>query len=310
MRFGLMTEPQLGMTYAELADAARFAESIGLDVFARSDHFAFPGFEAPHATEAFATLGGLAGETERIGLCVLVSPITFRHPGVIAKSAATLHEMSGGRMILGVGTGWMEHEHDLLGIPFPDVAERFDRFEEALAYLHAALGRSGGGFRGEHYAVEDAEFHPTAPGMRLVVGGSGPQRTPRLAGTYADEYNTAFLPADELAVRIERVRNAAEAAGRDPGELLISVMGGAVVGRDEASFRRNVERIAAVHPMGRTPEQLEEGMRKRGLPVGTPAEARQALGAYADVGVELFYVQHLGPFDHDLVEETFDVLRS
>ncbi len=126
MEYGLMTEPQLGMTYMELLDAAQFAERIGLTVFARSDHFDFPRLEGPHATDAFATLAGLARDTETIGLAVLVSPVTFRHPGVIAKTAATVDEMSGGRLILGLGTGWMEEEHELLGLDFPDQGERFD----------------------------------------------------------------------------------------------------------------------------------------------------------------------------------------
>ena len=116
MQFGLMTEPQLGMTYEELLAAAKFAEEAGLDSFARSDHYLFPGTDAPHATDALATLAGLARETSRIDLCVLVAPITFRHPAVLAKMAATIDEMSGGRLVLGVGTGWMEEEHETFGL--------------------------------------------------------------------------------------------------------------------------------------------------------------------------------------------------
>ena len=153
MELGLMTEPQLGMTYAELLGAARFAERAGLAVFARSDHFDFPRFDSPHATEAFTTLAGLAEATERIELCVLVSPITFRHPGIIAKMSATIDEMSGGRLALGVGTGWMPEEHELLGLDFPELGERFDRFEESLAYLTAAFSGEGRGFTGEHYTL-------------------------------------------------------------------------------------------------------------------------------------------------------------
>ncbi|MGH8923812.1 MAG: LLM class flavin-dependent oxidoreductase, partial [Acidimicrobiia bacterium] len=101
MRFALMTEPQLGGTYAQLAAAARQAEQVGFETFARSDHFYWTGDEAAPATEAFATLGGLARETNRIRLTVLVSPLTFRHPAVIAKAAATLDQMSEGRFDLG-----------------------------------------------------------------------------------------------------------------------------------------------------------------------------------------------------------------
>lgn len=310
MQFGLMTEPQLGMTYDRLSDVARFAESIGLDVFARSDHYGFPGSTAPHATDAFATLGGLAIETDRIGLCVLVSPITFRHPAVIAKTAATLHEMSGGRLILGVGTGWMAEEHEAFGLPFPDWSERYDRLEEALGYLSAAFGKGAQRFDGRHYRLADGEVRPQAGDLPIVVGGTGARRTPRLAGTYADEYNMVLVPPSEMAPRVERAREAAAGAGRDPQALLVSVMGGAVVGSNEASFRANLERIAAAHPMGRSAQRIEEGLRRRGFPVGTPAQAADALAAFTEAGVGRYYVQHFGPFDRDLLEETFAVLRG
>jgi alkanesulfonate monooxygenase SsuD/methylene tetrahydromethanopterin reductase-like flavin-dependent oxidoreductase (luciferase family) len=308
MEFGLMTEPQLGMTYDELLGAARFAERIGLSVFARSDHYDFPRIEPPHATEAFATLGGLARETARIELCVLVSPITFRHPGVVAKMVATIDEMSGGRLLIGVGTGWMQEEHDLLGLPFPDLSERFDRLEESLAYLRAAF--SGGSFSGEYYALADREVRPLPTNARIVVGGSGPKRTPRLAGTFADEFNVAFAPPEEIETRVARATQAAAAAGRDPETLKISVMGGAITGTDDASFRANLEQIAAADPFGRGPDDLESRFRERGMPVGPAAEAREALARLTDAGVQRFYLQHFGPFDEDLMEQLFEALRG
>ncbi len=309
MRLGLMTEPQLGMTYDTQVQAARVAERIGVEVFARSDHYAFPGAVGPHATDAFAALAGLARDTETIGLCVLVSPITFRHPAVIAKSAATVDEMSGGRMIVGVGTGWMDHEHDLFGLELHEMAERAERQEEALGYLRAAFGRTPGGFDGQYYRLGDEPIIPAPTGsLPIVVGGNGERRTPRLAGTYADEYNPVFIPVSEVAPRVERCRAAASQAGRDPDDVLISMMGGAVVGTDTASYRRNLERVAAAHPFGRTPEQVEEGLRKQGLPVGPADEALEAVANLAAAGIERYYVQMLGPLDDDLIEETFAVL--
>jgi len=310
MDYGLMTEPQLGMTYAELVDAARFAERIGLSVFARSDHFDFPRFEGPHATDAFATLAGLARDTDRIGLAVLVSPITFRHPGVIAKTAATIDEMSGGRLILGVGTGWMEEEHELLGLDFPDQGERFDRFEEALAYLQAAFGPGDEGFSGEHFTLASRPVRPKPAHIPIIVGGSGPKRTPRLAGTYADEFNVFFTSPGEIRDRVSTARAAAGAAGRDPAALLISVMGGAITGKDDASYRSNLKRVAAVDPFGRSPEDLEARFEERGLPIGTASKARETMAALSEAGVGRFYMQHFGPFEHDLMEDMFDALRS
>ena len=309
MQFGLMIEPQLGMTYETQRDLALAAEAAGVEVFARSDHYAFPGVEGPHATDVFAVLAGLARETRTIRLCVLVTPVTFRHPAVIAKTAATIDEMSGGRMMLGVGTGWMEHEHRLFGLDLPDIGERAARRDEAVGYLRAAFGKAPGGFEGEYYSLEDASIRPAPTGpLPIVVGGDGPRRTPRMAGTLADEYNIVFVPADGIPPRIALAREAAAGAGRPTPT--ISMMGGALVGRDEASFRRNLERIADAHPFGRSPQELEERARAQGVPVGAAAEAREAIARLAAMGVERYYVQMLGPLDQDLVEETFSVLAG
>jgi len=202
-----MTEPQLGGTYDDLLRFARHAESLQLDSFARSDHLSWRG--APMAaTDAFATLGGLARDTESIRLCVLVTPITFRHPAVIAKNAATIDQMSGGRLDLGVGTGWNEHEHDVLGLYFPDQAERWERFADALDYLETAFSEEGREHRGPYYSLT-TNVLPKPTGIRIVIGGSGLKRTPTLAGRWADEYNTFIGDPDEIAARVAVMRAAA-----------------------------------------------------------------------------------------------------
>ncbi|MFQ5947775.1 MAG: LLM class flavin-dependent oxidoreductase [Acidimicrobiia bacterium] len=310
MEFGLMTEPQLGATYEQILDAARYAEKAGLEVFARSDHYLFPGYEAPHATDAFATLAGLARDTGRIRLCVLVSPITFRHPAVIAKMAMTIDEMSGGRLMLGLGTGWMEKEHAAFGLSFWDWSERFGRLEEALRYVRAAFdGRDG--FTGDFYRLEPMDIRPRPSGaLPLVVGGSGSEKTPRLAGTYADEYNLMAVPVGDIQARIATSREAAATAGRDPDRLRISVMGVAVVGRDEASYRANLHKAAASDLWGRSPDEIEARLERFGAPVGPAPKAREAMAALAAAGVDRFYLQHLGTLDVPLLDEAFEVLRG
>jgi alkanesulfonate monooxygenase SsuD/methylene tetrahydromethanopterin reductase-like flavin-dependent oxidoreductase (luciferase family) len=312
MEFVLMTEPQLGMSYSRLLSLARLAERLGLDGFSRSDHYAFPRVEAAHATDAFATLGGIARETERIELCVLVSPITFRHPAVVAKMAATIDEMSGGRFSLGIGTGWMEEEHAAFGIDLPDWSTRFERLEEALAYLHHAFGRRDGPFLGRHFRLDVEQVLPRPTGrLPILVGGTGSRRTPRLAGTYADDYNVSVMTsADEMRQRIERAREAAGIAGRDPDALRISVVSPAIVGVDDASFGDNLSRIAAADPFGRSEEALTEAYTERGLPFGPAERAREVLAILEDLGVDRLYVQTFGPYDEDLLEETFAVLRG
>lgn len=297
-----MTEPHLGGTYDQQLRFARWAEAEGLTSFARCDHFLSGGDPTPEATDAFAVLAGLARDTEDIRLCVLVSPITFRHPAVLAKNAATISQMSGGRLDLGVGTGWMELEHESLGIPFPDPGERWDRFEEALDYLDAAFSDGHGSHQGEYYSL-DADVKPNPEGMRLVIGGSGPKRTPTLAGQRADEYNIMFCPAEEARSKVEVMR---EAAGDRSVE--VTMMGGPLVGRDEGSYRERLESAAARRDID--PQALERRLRDRGLPLGTPAQAADTVSALEDAGVERIYVQWLDLDDFDGMAETVEVMRG
>ena len=311
MQFGLMTEPQLGMTYNTLVGLATWAERAGLDAFARSDHYSFMDVEAPHATDAFATLGGLARDTNRIDLVVLVSPITFRHPGVIVKMAATIDEMSGGRLRLGLGTGWMEAEHTKFGLELFDQNERFERLEEALIYTHHAFGHLPGPFHGEYYTLEETEVYPRPFGsLPIIVGGQGPKRTPRLAGIYADEFN--FVPGsdEEATSRITSARAAAEQAGRDPDALIISMMTPVVAGSDLSAFKEILDRVAAADPFGRSADDLEKGYRARGRPVGTADEVQSIIAHYAEVGFDRIYVQHFGPYETDLLDDVFEALRG
>ena len=191
MHFALMTEPQMGGTYDQLLTIARWAEDRGLVSFARSDHYYSSADPAHDATDAFATLAGLARDTETIRLCVLVSPVTFRHPAVIVKNAVTIDQMSGGRFDLGIGTGWMSEEHEAFGLNLWPMAERFGRFDDALHYVRAALGPQPARHDGTYYQLEaDVKPGPTGP-LPIIVGGTGKKRTPTLAGRYADEYNAS-----------------------------------------------------------------------------------------------------------------------
>lgn len=300
MDFAVMTEPHLGGTYEDMRVLARFAEDNGLVGFARSDHYYRRG--GGPSTDAFACLAGLARDTNDIRLTVLVSPITFRHPAVIAKTAATIDEMSGGRLDLGVGTGWMEFEHEAFGLEFPEWGERFDRLTEALQYLRAALAGKGKTFEGDYYSL-DAVVEPAAPGVRLIVGGRGPKRTPTLAGNHADEYNHFVAPPAELEPKIATMRAAAD--GRP---VSVSVMGGCVVGRTDAEYRENLAAVAT--EMNVTSDELEALLRERGEPYGTPSQARETIAALEEVGVSKWYVQWLDINDVDGFARTIDVLRG
>lgn len=289
-----MTEPQLGGSYAQLSAAAQLAEKVGFETFARSDHFYWTGDKPQAATEAFASLGGLALETTAIRLAVLVSPITFRHPSVIAKASATLDQMSNGRFDLGVGTGWMEAEHENYGIPFPPWRERFDRLEEGLDYLRAAF--TGEEFRGRYYRTT-ADSLPRPTGLRLIVGGSGPEKTPALAGRFADEYNHFVNRADVIAPKVERMREEAAKAGRGPEAIIVSVMGPAVVAENESELDQLLADGAQMRKID-VPE-LRQRWDTNGVPYGTVAQVQEKLASLADVGVSKYYLQWLRLEDSD-----------
>ncbi|CAN5764473.1 LLM class F420-dependent oxidoreductase [soil metagenome] len=297
-----MTEPHVGGTYDQLLAFARWAEDSGLASFARSDHYYSTREPTPDATDAFATMAGLARDTERIRLCVLVAPVTFRHPAVVAKSAATIDQMSGGRLDLGVGTGWMEEEHTALGIPFPERSERFARLQETLEYLAAAFTGEPAGFQGAYYSL-DATVRPAPNGVRIVVGGSGARLTPTLAGHYADEYNLFLAPADEIAPKVRVMRKAAD--GR---RVAVSVMGPALVGRTDAEYSSRLEQAAAAR--GIPAEELEQRYRAAGIPVGGPERAGESVAALEQAGVDKWYLQWMDLDDLDSLAMTMEVVRG
>jgi alkanesulfonate monooxygenase SsuD/methylene tetrahydromethanopterin reductase-like flavin-dependent oxidoreductase (luciferase family) len=301
-----MTEPQMGGTYDQLLTLARWAEDRRLVSFARSDHYYSSADPAHDATDAFATLAGLARETEAIRLCVLVSPVTFRHPAVIVKNALTIDQMSGGRFDLGIGTGWMGEEHNAFGLDLWPMAERFGRFDDALHYLKAAVGPQPARYDGHYYQLDaDVKPGPTGP-LPIIVGGTGKKRTPTLAGRYADEYNQSPAPVEVLAENIRTMRDAAEAAGRDPGEVVTSVMGSVLVGADEGSFRDHLS-AAALH-RNTEPKDLQDRFEQAGMPVGPADKARDLIGRWEEAGVDRFYVRQMELDDLDLLDEKFTSL--
>lgn len=310
MELGLFVEPQVGGSYRRLADLARWAEAHGVDAFARSDHY-LNSDESAHATDALVSLAAVAAETTSIRLVTLVSPITFRHPAVMAKSATTLDEISGGRFTLGVGTGWMESEHSAFGLDLPPLAERFDRLGEALAYIRAVFD-GGGRLEGTYYPLDLDEVAPVAgPGLGIVVGGGGPKKTPTLAGTHADEYNMFVTDGETLAARLEVMRGAASDAGRDADDILVSFAGPALVFATDSEYRTALAERSSRRDM--TPEAYASFLTERFVPHGLPEQARHAIARMADAGIGRYYIQEYKPLDDidlEALELVFDALSS
>jgi alkanesulfonate monooxygenase SsuD/methylene tetrahydromethanopterin reductase-like flavin-dependent oxidoreductase (luciferase family) len=288
--------------FRTLVRAARWAEDRGLVALAVPDHYYAPG--GGPKFDAHVQLGALAVVTQSIELVVLVSPVTFRHPAVLAKSAATLDDIAPGRVAIGIGTGWLEVEHEVMGIPFPPGQERWQMLEEQLGYVRAALAEGRVAFEGAHYRLAGVELAPVAPTVRLVVGGRGAHRTPRLAGTYADEYNA--YPGPDFALRVERMRAAALAAGRDPAKVLVSSAGAVFVAEDEVSYRAKL--ATAARTAGTSVDELEAHLALRNTPRGTVQRVRAELAALAEAGAARFYVQTFDTFDEDREDETMELI--
>ncbi len=301
-----MVKLELGLQvrgdYPTLSETAAYCEANGVEALALPDHYlASRSDPSEPAYDALAQLAGLALETSTVELSTLVSPITFRHPAVTLKTAVTIDEMSGGRFTLGLGTGWFTEEHELFGIPFPD--KRFDLLEDALAYTRAGL--EGRAHDGPHYQISEFDAGPKPSNLRIVVGGSGPQRTPELAGRYADEFNVYCAPSDEMTERITLAKETAKEAGRDPEDLMISTAGVVVTGTSEPEYRKALE--AAAQRFKQEPEELEASLRERGVPVGLDAADR--IAEIAALGVTRFYLQLFGTDPHRR-EDMLNALRA
>jgi F420-dependent oxidoreductase-like protein len=309
MRFALMSEPQQGLSYDEILALARTAEEAGFESFFRSDHYtSFPGDTGMPTTDAWATLAGLARETSRIGLGVLVSPVTFRPPGNLAKVIATLAEMSGGRVEAGMGAGWNTLEHRRHGLAFPEAGERFDMLEEQLAIVHGLWTEPDEwSFSGRHWLVSDAHFYPkppAPPGRRhpnLIVGGRGGTRMATLVARYADELNISSATPASAQAAYERLRVACIRESRDPADVTRSAMTGVLVGRNQQELDERTDELLRV--VGASDSDADDWLeeRSRRWVFGTPAEARQRVVELEAAGAERIMLQTFLPRDLDMV---------
>jgi len=279
-----------GRQLRDLAPGGTAAEDLGFDAFFRSDHFLKMGSISgqPGPTDAWATLAGLATETSRIRLGTLVTCATFRLPGPLAVTVAQVDAMSGGRVEFGIGAGWFEAEHKAYGVPFPPLGERFDRLAEQLAIITGLWETPEGekfSFDGAHYQVADSPALPKPaqrPRPPVIIGGGGPRRTPALAARYADEFNAAFRSVESSARLYDGIREACQAAGRDPSSMRFSAAQVVCCGKDEPELLRRAAAIGS---------ELPE-LRKNGL-AGTPSELVAKIGEFAEAGAQTLYLQVL-----------------
>ncbi|OHU95117.1 LLM class F420-dependent oxidoreductase [Mycobacterium talmoniae] len=211
---------QLGPTLAATATAA---EDGGATMFTLADHFfqmEGVGRAQDPFLEGYTTLGFLAGHTTTITLTMLVTGVTYRYPGVLAKTVTTLDVLSGGRAMLGIGAAWYEREHTALGIPYPPLADRFEMMEETLQTCGQMWSDNDGPYHGKHYRLAETICAPQ-PIRRppILIGGSGEKKTLRMVAQYADVWNTTVSDPDELAHKVEVLNRHCATLNRDPAEI-------------------------------------------------------------------------------------------
>jgi F420-dependent oxidoreductase-like protein len=295
MRLRIFTEPQNGASYDQQLALALLAEELGFDGFFRSDHYlGIHKANPPGPSDAWVTLGGLARETKAIRLGTLVTPVTFRLPGPLAISVAEVDAMSGGRIELGLGTGWYDDEHVAYGIPFPPLRERFDMLEEQIEII-TGLWTTPLGERfdsdGRHYRLVNSPALPKPlqrPHPPIIMGGFGSRRTPMLAARFATEFNVPFPPLDLYREMVQRVREACGEIGRDSATLRTTVALTVCCGQNEAELERRAATIG----------QPLANLRANAL-AGLPSEVVDTLAAYREAGAETAYLQVLDLDDHD-----------
>jgi len=297
VRLALMIEGQEGVTWNDWVALADACEEAGVESLFRSDHYISGSDESRPVLDAWATIAGLAARTSELELGTLVSPGTFRHPSLLARNAATADEISGGRIVLGMGAGWMQREHEAYGFDFPTTRERIRRFAEQLEIVHDLLRKDSVDFDGEHYRLQSAPGL-NRPELTILAGGSAKPGTTGPAVRFADEYNCVFGTFDDARERKQRLDEACERGGRDPSTLRYSLMAPLVVGRDEREVQESARRIGA--RFGREPEQVLERYAQSG-PVGTVEQVVERLKEIEELGFERVMLQHLAHRDLDTV---------
>ena len=307
MEIGLMVEGQNGLTWERWRHILALAERLGFPTVFRSDHFFFTPARQQDSLEAYLSFVAAALETSRLRFGPLVTPVTFREPVHVARMAAQIDVLSGGRFVMGLGAGWNEAEHRAYGLRFPPTKERFDRLEDALALMKALWSEGPASYEGSFYRIEEADCLPRpAPGRPpILIGGVGEKRTLRIAAEHAVEWNATPLPVDAYAAKVAALERHCEAVGRDPGTLRRSMMIFGFVGRNPAEVERVGRHAMSLFAPGQELGEaaLEAFARQRGMLVGTTDAVVDQLGQLARLGLQEAVFQHFD-FDSDELPES------
>lgn len=292
----IMIEGQHGLNWPRWQRMARAVEELGFVGLYRSDHYTNANPPYLDSLELWVSLTWLASHTERIEFGPLVSPVSFRQPTMTARMASAVDDLSGGRLTLGLGAGWQEHEHKSYGWELLDVPERFARFEEGLEVVKRLLySDEPVDYQGNYYRINEAILlpRPQRPGgPPLLIGGNGVKRTLPLVVRYAREWNGVFVNPARFAERNQRLDELLAAEGRPSGDVRRSLMAGCLFGRDSAEVERKIGRF----------KDTVAGVHERGLAVGTGEQMVEQLGKWSEAGVQRIMLQWLELDDLDGLE--------
>lgn len=307
MKVCLMIEGQENVTWQQWTALAAACEANGFDALFRSDHYTSLSGQATTdgALDAWTTMAGLAALTTKLRLGTLVSPVTFRHPSVLAKSVVTVDHISGGRVELGMGAAWHEDEHRQFGFPFPPTAERMSILEEQVEIVHRLWNEDTVTFEGRHYRLHSCRALPKPvqdPHPNLLIGGEARPRSVALAVRWADEYNLDFATTADVRERRLRLDAACESAGRDPATLPLSMMTLGLVGLDRADLESKTRRLMALNRERGDPGAYLDTQVGEGAICGTPDQVLEQMAQLGGAGLKRIMLQHLLHDDIESVE--------
>jgi len=297
MKVGIMIEGQEGLTWERWFRLAQAAEDLGYESLCRSDHLTgLGGASKRPSLETWTSLTALALRTKRIRFGPMVSPVTFYHPVLLAKMAAAVDTLSGGRLDLGLGAGWNEHEHRMFGVPFLTLKERLDRLEAGARLIRSLEKGRPVTLKQPHFPLEKAESFPLpATGRyRIVIGGRGEKRTLKIVAEFADEWNVTRVDIPGFVQKRSVLAEHCRAFGRDPDGIVRSLMIPCAIGRDSAEVAKRIAGMRAIFPALPADEAAWHAV---SFLAGSPERVVADLTAWKQAGLQRVLLQSLDQED-------------
>jgi F420-dependent oxidoreductase-like protein len=307
-RIGIMIEAQDGSNWDRWNRMIDACHDLGLDSLWRSDHlFSLMGDPTRPALALVPALTAVAFKSDRLEFGAVVSPMTFRHPVMLAREAVALDHLSNGRYWLGIGAGWNEGEHRAFGFDLLPVGKRMDRMQESLEIITRLWTGEPVSYEGEHFHLDNAVMHPTPRQnnkVPIMIGGSGEKRTLRMAAQYADEWNATALNQETYRHKVSVLEAHCRDVGRDPSEIQRSMMGPHVIGRTQDEIMQRVENLRRISPglAALEPEGVLDRIRGHWGMAGTPEQIVEQVKSWEKLGMNRFMFQTLDQDDLDVVE--------